>query len=141
MIYVCLQGAAHCEIDAKVLKEVGLEMHLHSHSEGFRNGLVGTVLAAEGVGLAQPLVSSFSYSTIVTIAPLFFNILKSFLLVQQTIFVFTRPAIKTCNILLTIVLPIQVPGFHQLCQLVPLRGSGEAVRSLPHEPRQVEGER
>ena len=59
-----LKGASHCEIDAKVLKEVGLEMHLHSHSEGFRNGLVGTVLAAEGVGLAQPLVSSFSYSTI-----------------------------------------------------------------------------
>ena len=76
MIYVCLQGAAHCEIDAKVLKEVGLEMHLHSHSEGFRNGLVGTVLAAEGVGLAQPLVSSFSYSTIVTKAPLFCIILS-----------------------------------------------------------------
>ena len=71
MIYVCLQGAAHCEIDAKVLKEVGLEMHLHSHSEGFRNGLVGTVLAAEGVGLTQPLVS-----TIETVAPLLCNILE-----------------------------------------------------------------
>ena len=55
---ICLlQGAPHCEIDAKVLKEVGFEMHLHTHSEGFRNGLVGTVLATEGVGLAQPLVS------------------------------------------------------------------------------------
>lgn len=52
-------GASHCEIDAKVLKEVGLEMHLHTHSEGFRDGLVGTFLAAEGVGLAQPLVPGF----------------------------------------------------------------------------------
>ena len=52
-----LKGASHCEIDAKVLQEVGLEMHLHTDSEGFRNGLVGTILAAEGVGLAQPLVS------------------------------------------------------------------------------------
>ena len=53
------KGAAHCEIDAKVLQEVGLKMHLHTHSEGFRNGLVGTLLAAEGVGLAEPLVSPF----------------------------------------------------------------------------------
>ena len=52
-----LIGASHCEIDAKVLEEIGLKMHLHTHSEGFRNGLVRAFLAAEGVGFAQPLVS------------------------------------------------------------------------------------
>ena len=55
---MCLfKGAAHCEIDAKVLEEVSLKMYLHTHSEGFRNGLVGTLLAAKGMGLAEPLVS------------------------------------------------------------------------------------
>ena len=68
-------GASHCEIDAKVLKEVGLEMHLHTHSEGFRDGLVGTFLAAEGMGLAQPLVSLGASSVVPLI--LYWGVLAS----------------------------------------------------------------
>ena len=48
--------------------------------------------------------------------------------------------IKTCNILLTNVHSNQVPGFYRDGQLVPVRRPGEVVCSLPHEPRQVEGE-
>ena len=67
-----LKGASHCEIDAKVLKEVGLEMHLHTHSEGFRNGLVGTLFAAEGMGLAEPLVSPVATYSIGVFSQRFF---------------------------------------------------------------------
>ena len=63
-----LIGASHCEIDAKVLEEIGLKMHLHTHSEGFRNGLVRAFLTAERVGPAEPLVS-FGASIV---APLIF---------------------------------------------------------------------
>ena len=85
-------GASHCEIDAKVLKEVGLEMHLHTHSEGFRDGLVGTFLAAEGMGLAQPLVSLRA-----TIAPFIFVFTRS---QNDFVFFFTRP-ISPLNEILT----------------------------------------
>ena len=50
-------GASHCEIDAKVLEEVGVQMYLRAHLESFRYGLVGIVLAAERMGLVEPLVS------------------------------------------------------------------------------------
>ena len=58
-LYKC-KGAAHCEIDAKVLKEVGLEMHLHPHSESFRDGTAGVIPAAERLGPAQSLVRVYN---------------------------------------------------------------------------------
>ena len=50
------KGAAHCEIDAKVLQEVGLEMHLHPHSKSFRDGTARVIPAAERLGSTQSLV-------------------------------------------------------------------------------------
>ena len=52
-----LKGASHCEIDAKVLEEVGVQMYLRAHLESFRYGAVGIVFAAERMGLVEPLVS------------------------------------------------------------------------------------
>ena len=57
IVQLCkFKGAAHCEIDAKVLQEVGLEMHLHPHSKSFRDGTARVIPAAERLGPAQSLV-------------------------------------------------------------------------------------
>ena len=57
IVQLCkFKGAAHCEIDAKVLQEVGLEMHLHAHSKSFRDGTARVIPAAERLGLAESLV-------------------------------------------------------------------------------------
>ena len=61
IVQLCkFKGAAHCEIDAKVLQEVGLEMHLHPHSKSFRDGTARVIPAAERLGLAQSLVRASS---------------------------------------------------------------------------------
>ena len=57
IVQLCkFKGAAHCEIDAKVLQEVGLEMHLHPHSKSFRDGTARVIPAAERLGPTQSLV-------------------------------------------------------------------------------------
>ena len=57
IVQLCkFKGAAHREIDAKVLQEVGLEMHLHPHSKSFRDGTARVIPAAERLGPAQSLV-------------------------------------------------------------------------------------
>ena len=66
-----LKGASHCEIDAKVLEEVGVQMYLRAHLESFRYGPVGIVFAAERMGLVEPLVSKeyFNQSSLKSLLP------------------------------------------------------------------------
>ena len=66
IVQLCkFKGAAHCEIDAKVLQEVGLEMHLHPHSKSFRDGTARVIPAAERLGPAQSLVRASLYINLV----------------------------------------------------------------------------
>lgn len=90
-------------------------MHLHPHTQSFGDGPSRAFPSAERLGPSQPLVEFWS-----PFKPP--NNLRK-----------TNPRFKQ--------ILAQVPGLYQLWELAPVRGPGQAVRGLPHELQQAQGER